>query len=215
MKVLLFILFLLSQLSVFGQDRDHFNRLLEKFRSDMERMNKAFEDGMFSDTMKEFKKLMDEVHSHSMDNFFNNDSMDKILKQMRPFDKMNAGQVQWLETPKERILILKLDIQKDTPVDIQIKQDRVVVKTEVTKKTEHKGPDGSVSTSSYTSHFNQTFDIPEDVDSKKAKVDNEAGKITIKFPKVQVDTSKKRRELPKMDKNQDRRPLDFGGGNTI
>ncbi len=116
------------------------------------------------------------------ENFFQSDDFFRGLRAQDPFGQMNTGQFEWVETPKERLLIAKIEQNEDSPINIEIKDGQISFKGEVRIERVSEGGQGQ-SRSVQVQRFNKSFSIPEDCDPEKVKFENEEGKIIVRFSK--------------------------------
>tara|TARA_R110000868_G_scaffold248282_15_gene504713 strand:- start:640 stop:1290 length:651 start_codon:yes stop_codon:yes gene_type:complete len=198
MKVLLAIFLIMSSLS-WAQDNTDQNKSQrvpetreqrrERMRAEMrEQMKESrrilqqfLSDDMFTDMRKQFEQMMDQVDNGRLDDFdtfFDDDAIKKLFggsRGSKAFGALGSGQSRWVETPKERILVLKLEMSKDTPLDFKIEGTTLTISGQV----EHKSNRG-VSKRSFT----KMYQIPPDCDPAAAKFENKDGEVLIKFPKI-------------------------------
>ncbi len=160
-------------------------RMREKMREQMRDSRRIIEqflsDDMFADMHKQFEdmaKQFEDGRTDQFDQFFDDKAIERLfggLRGSKAFGMLGSGQSRWLETPKERILVLKLEASKDTPIDFKIEDSKITISGVVERKTNM-----GVSKRS----FKRTFKIPPDCDPAGAKFENKEGEILIKFPKL-------------------------------
>lgn len=134
---------------------------------------------MLGDVSKKFEELLKRFHGDDMDSFFQDDNLGQFLDDWDPFEGLTQGSSHWIDTPKERILILKYKAPKDSPIDIKIEKGIIQIKG----SSEEVSDVGGVKTKSITT-FNQSYNIPSDVDAAKVKFENKDEEILVKFPKL-------------------------------
>lgn len=160
-------------------------RLRQKMQEQMRESRRIIEqflsDDMFTDMHQQFEDMMkqfDQGNADPFEQFFDDKAMERLFGGMRgskAFGMLGTGQSRWIETPKERILILKIESTKDSPIDFKIEESTITISGKVSR-TSNRG---------VTSHnFKRTFSIPDDCDPTQAKFENKDGEILIKFPKI-------------------------------
>lgn len=132
------------------------------------------------------RKMMEEMESSFSSGafkLFNDETLNNLLRESGLFVELDHGQHQWLDSENERILVLKLDIQNNSPVDIKIENGQIRVQAkierEIINETAH-GQSRSVSVQQYS----RVFLVPEDCDPDSVNIENKEGDILIKFTKV-------------------------------
>lgn len=184
---------------------------VKRWRKEMENdralIQKYFKNDLFKKFDKEVEKVLKSFDPGAFQKFFDDDNFDKMFDQVNPSQGLAEGDYRWIETPKEKILILKMTITEDAPFDIKIENNHIVVKGSIVKKREQKTSQGS---NFYESRqtISKTFPIPNDVDGDKAQFENKNGEIRIKLPKKKVSDLYKRdkRMVPKKLKLTPRTP---------
>lgn len=198
MKAVSLILFLLS-LSAFAQTptpepkptrkpetRDERRermrtQMREQMRESRRILQQFLNDDMFTGLRQQFEQMMEQMESgstDSFDRFFDDDVMERLFRGQQgrsAFGALSMGQSRWIETPKDRTLILKLEAAKDNPIDFKIEGSRLTISGHM----ERRHPQGVTKQS-----FTRTFEIPSDCDPTQAKFENKDGEILIKFPKI-------------------------------
>lgn len=156
-------------------------QMREQMKESRRILQQFLNDDMFTDMRKQFKQMMDQVEGGRLDDFdqfFDDDAMKRLFggeRGSKAFGALGSEQSRWVETPKERILVLKLKSSKDTPVDFKIEGSRLTISGSVERKS-NRG---------ITKHeFTRSFEIPVDCDPTQAKFENKDGEILIKFPKL-------------------------------
>ena len=177
-------------LSVFAQGIFEDRSLIEQFLN----------DDFFKQFHERFQKLqkdLDKGQGKRLKKFFGEEG---FFDNPNLFQSFPSGESKWIETPDEKILMLKLKTQKDSPVDIKIKDGTITIKAEIINIVERQGMK-SKSVSSYR----RVFSIPPNVDKKAAKIEkNEKGEILIKFPKDNASTNPPDSEV---DENSSKEPI--------
>lgn len=160
------------RLQMQSQMRDS-RRIIEQFLS----------DEMFTDMHQQFEDMMkqfDNGNADPFEQFFDEKTIEKLFgggRGSKAFGMLGTGQSRWIETPKERILILKIESTKDNPIDFKIEDAKITISGKVAR-TSNRG---------VTSHnFKRSFIIPKDCDPAQAKFENKDGEILIKFPKIAI-----------------------------
>jgi HSP20 family molecular chaperone IbpA len=178
--------------------------LLEKIKRDRQVIEKMLGGGLFKqfdkqleDMLKQFDDGFYKQFETDMNKFFEDKNFDKIFKNANPYQFMDLGDTKWIETPKERILIFKLDVSKETPLDIKIEKGKVKFKGQALKQTTWM-ENGKIIQGKKAIQFEREVMIPSDVRHDQAKFDKKEGNILIKFPKKYVFTPKK--QDPKIQK---------------
>lgn len=162
---------------------------IEQFQKEMEEERRAIFKMLGHDfdafQNGDFEKLIQKFMERSQRDFFKDENFNQFFKEWNPYGKMGSGESHWIETPKERILIIKIDEIKDTPIDIKI--NKGVIKVSAQKKTQ-----GEL----YT--FNQSYSVPNDTDPNSAVIENKNGEIQVRFTKKGLEATpiKKRKGDP-------------------
>ncbi len=154
------------------------NHLKDELAKNREKIRELLGVDMLGDVSKRFEELMEKFHGNDMGSFFDDDNFNQFLDDWDPFVGLSQGSSHWMETPKERILILKYKAPKDSPVDIKIEKGKIQIRG----STEEVSESGGIKSKSVSS-FNQLYTIPSDVDGARATFENKNGEILIKFPK--------------------------------
>lgn len=175
------------------QRRERMRAQMREQMSESRRILQQFlSDDMFSSMRQQFEQMMDQMEKGSMDSydqFFDDKVMERLFRGQfgrSAFGSLGSGQSRWIETPKERTLILKLESAKNAPIDFKIEGNQLTISGEV----ERKLPNG-VSKSKFT----KSFSIPSDCDPGGAKFENKDGEILIKFPKIQASHKPNKRPV--------------------
>lgn len=166
-----FLLILLWAFSGLTQNRDPVDPDIDRIRKSME--------------------LREELHRKMMENLLRGTHDDSLFKDMEKLmeDTMRDSfggstssfsysfgpqnfETEWQEADGGRKLLITPQ-SKDQKLDISVEKEMVTIKG----KSEKKTPNG-VS----ISDFQNSFSIPQDVDSAKVKMDQKNGKIVMFFP---------------------------------
>tara|TARA_R110000868_G_scaffold242548_1_gene498038 strand:+ start:391 stop:1041 length:651 start_codon:yes stop_codon:yes gene_type:complete len=156
-------------------------QMREQMKESRRILQQFLSDDMFTDMRKQFEQMMEQVDGGSLDDFdsfFDDDAMLKLFggaRGTKAFGALGSGQSRWVETPKERILVLKLEMSKDTPLDFKIEENKLTISGQVERKSNRGTSKKS---------FTKVFQIPADCDATAAKFENKDGEILIKFPKL-------------------------------
>lgn len=142
-------------------------------------------DEMYRQRDELFKSLLDDSSFDNLDKRF-----EDLIKKFEQ-DSFGAfegfgqeqifGEYDWRENNEERIFSLKVKQLKDKPLDIKISNKQIRIKGEIESKI--VSPDKKSSKSS-RSHFERSFDIPDDVIVNEPIFENKNGEILIKFKKL-------------------------------
>ncbi len=190
------------------EQQEAVKRWREQMEADRALIQKYFKSDLFKQMDKEVEKVLKSFDPGAFQKFFDDDNFDKMFDRAKPFAGLDDGDSRWLETPKERILILKMTMPEDAPFEIKIENNHIIVKGTIIKKKEQRTAQG---TNFYETRqsINKTFPVPSDVNPDKAKFENKAGEILIKLPKKKVaDLYKRDRKMnlrprtPKVKPNQ-------------
>lgn len=150
---------------------------------------------------RRFEKLIEKHYRKDMDSFFKDDNFNRFFQQWDPFEQMSSGQSHWMETPKERVLIVKVETSEEAPVEINIEDGKIIISGKVITESGF---------GKRVQSFKKVFGVPNDVHSDKAIFENNEGEILIKFPKKKAGkapTRKPERPLIKRPNRPGVRPL--------
>ncbi len=157
--------------------------LREKMRKDHEMINRLLNDDLFSsinpDFHQRFRKLLENFYQDSDDDLLNQQRFDQFFKQWVPGNYLEEGDGAWTETASERVLVLKLDLPKDSPLDIKIEKEIIHVSGKTIRR--RVSPQGE--SLEEEMQFQKVFPVPSDCDGTSAKFENDEGKIKIRLPK--------------------------------
>jgi len=154
--------------------------LSEKMLDDMLR------GGLFQDFEEKFEKMMEEVDKDLPEHFFKGESFGNVLRGFDLHRGLSSGDFRWMNTPKERVLIVKVGELKDNAVNIVIKNNSIKISGTITKKTQNKNAQGMNISRISASSFNKTFSVPSDCAGERAKIENKQGEILIRLPKKKI-----------------------------
>lgn len=155
-----------------------------QFESRLEKLLENF-GAMEQDLFENFDKMLNQQQGTLFDQFFQGPGFRRFLDQAGVFGHMGDGEFEWLETPDSRVLVARLELNEQTPLDIEIKDGVVHFRGESRIEQVDEGPNG-ISRSLRVQSFNRQFPIPKDCDPEGAKIDQEEGKIIVTFPKRDV-----------------------------
>ncbi len=156
-------------------------QMREQMRDSRRIINQFLNDDMFTDMHKQFEdmvKQFEDGRTDQFDQFFDDKAIERLfggLRGSKAFGMLGSGQSRWIETPREKILVLKLEASKDTPIDFKIENSSITISGNIEKQT-------SMGVSKRS--FKKSFNIPPDCDPTGAKFENKEGEILIKFPKL-------------------------------
>lgn len=151
-------------------------------------LKEFFEGDSMRDMEEQVRKMMEEMDSSFSGGalkLFDDETMNQLLRESGLFMELDHGQHEWIESELERILVLKLELQKDTPVDIKIENGQIRVQAKIEKEVVNQtayGESRSISVQQYA----RVFIVPEDCDVNSVKIENKEGEILIKFKKLQA-----------------------------
>lgn len=180
-----------------------FDRSVEKILKDF------FEGNSMREMEEQMKKMMEEMESSFSSGslrLFDDDTINKILRESGLFIELDHGQHEWIESTHERILVLKLEIQENTPIDIKIENGQIKVAAQIEKEVVNQtsfGESRSVSVQTY----NRVFLVPEDCDVDSVKIENKEGEILIKFTKLTPSGPNEAPKTAPMGAPDDKSPL--------
>ncbi len=157
--------------------------LREKMRKDHEMINRLLNDHGFAninrDFHERFKKLLEDFYQGSPEDFFQQQKFDQFFRGLPSdsFDQSADGQ--WVDAASERILILKLDIPKDSPLDIKI--EKGIIHISGKNKRRRTSQQGGEIVEEV--QFQKAFPIPSDCVAGSAQFENRADEIKIRLRK--------------------------------
>lgn len=157
-----------------------------------DQIQKLFEDFFQGDSFKLMQKRMETLFQQmekDMQNYhslFDDEHLNNFLRDSGLFTELNHGQHNWIETKNERILVLKIEGQEDSPLEINVENGKVEVKGQVKVKETEQTPQGET-TSVRISKIHKMYLIPDDCDPSSVEVENKAGEILVKFSKMKAD----------------------------
>ncbi|MFT6069281.1 MAG: hypothetical protein ACJAT2_003470 [Bacteriovoracaceae bacterium] len=168
---------------------------IKRWREDMQKdrllIQKYFKSDLFKQFDKEIEKVLKSTDPGLFQNFFDDKNIDRLLKGSDISSDLEEGDFRWIETPLEKILILKMDLKEDAPFEIKIENNHIILKGEVVEEKEEKTEAGS-NYYKKSRTVMRTFSVPSGVDASKVKFENKGGKILIKLPKTKVSDIYKR-----------------------
>jgi hypothetical protein len=158
-----------------------------RFDRSVEQILKEFFEGNSMKQMEEqVRKMMEEMESSFSKgslNLFDDDTLNQLLRESGLFVELDHGQHQWLDSETERILVLKLETQINTPVDIKIENGQIRVQAKIEKEVVTETVSGQ-SRSVTIQQYGRVFLVPEDCEADSVKIENKEGEILIKFKKL-------------------------------
>ncbi len=164
------------------------NQMREQMQESRRILQQFMNDDMFTGLRQQFERMMQQMEQGQMEDFeqfFDDKVFERLFRGgtgSAAFDSIGRGQSRWVETPNERILVLKLEVAKDTPVDFKIEGSRLTINGHYEKRS----PQGVVKQS-----FSRSFEIPNDCDPGLAKFENKDGEVIIKFPKIKAQDQRR------------------------
>lgn len=166
------------------QPDERLKSLREKMRKDHEMINRLLNDDAFAninrDFHERFKKLLEDFYQGTPEDFFNQQRFDQFFREWSPNSYEQDDSGQWLDTADERILVLKLDIPKDTPLDIKIEKGVIQVSGKTKRK---RAASQGKSMIEEEVQFQKAFPIPSDCVAASAQFENAEGEIKIRLRK--------------------------------
>lgn len=209
LKTIIFIFLTMFSMPIIASDNRSAQEQLEQdmeyyreaMREAIERNRKIMEQMLDSD----FFNQLDDDRQNFLKGLDSSDIFKGLGKSFFDTGK-REGHLKWKDNEKERILIVDIG-SGEKPLDIKIKDQQIRIKGEITRKEENKGQ-GSIHARVYSYSFNEIQSLPEDVDADKATFEQKGSELWIRFPKIEVNTSKKEKSDVKKEK---KRPMDpFG-----
>lgn len=188
-------------------NRERQDRFRQRLAEQQRILNELLNDETFKQGIGTIRGLFDRLgkqldsqnFSHGLfddvENFFQGQGLDHFLAESQLFKKLKSGTGKWIETPSEKILVLKLDVQKDTPVDIKIENEKVSISAVGSRNQNMTDMNGHQRIRQFEYQINQTYNVPEDCNGNAAKFENKNGEIKIRFPKKQSSSVKEKKEI--------------------
>lgn len=162
---------------------------IKRWRKDMQKDRQLIQKYFKSDLFKRFDKEIEKVLKSSdpglFQNFFDDKNIDKLLSGSGLKKALGEGDFRWIETPTQKILILKMNLKENAPFEIKIENNHIVVKGEVVEEKEQKTSAGS-NYYKATRKVDRTFSVPSGVDPEKVSFEDKGGEILVKLPKTKV-----------------------------
>jgi HSP20 family molecular chaperone IbpA len=198
---ILFILFviILSFSTLAAANKKEQNEFDQMQEREMEMIRRLLGADHFKQMDERLEMLMKKFMQNSgnvddIDKFFDRSHFDKFMQDWNPHQGLGDGESHWLETPTERILILKLQQSKDSPIDIKIQNNIINVSGKNVLKT---AQGSSIST------YSKSEGVPDDVDANSAEIENKNGDVQIRFKKKGAQKI----VAPKAKPAPDKRPI--------
>jgi hypothetical protein len=192
---------------------------IKRWRKDMQKdrllIQKYFKSDLFKRFDKEIEKVLKSSDPGLFQKFFDDKNIDKLIKGSGLSKGLGEEDFHWIETPTQKILILKMSLKENAPFEIKIENNHIIVKGEVVEKKEQRTTSGS-------NYFmasrlvERTFSVPSGVDPSKVSFENKTGQILIQLPKSKVSDIYKRdlRLRPKKSNDPAIKPLPKSDGDT-
>lgn len=181
---------------------EHLKSFFEMRKRMMEEMNKVMPGHTFGDSQTSpfddpfFEQFFSE---EDFIKGFHEKFQDKIKDQIG--FQNDFYQSSWEENDQERILVLK-PINKETPLDINIKDGMI----QITVKSDKKGQNLS---------YMSSESLPSDVDEKKLKIEQRGDDILVRLPKVVGKSSNKSKIKAGEDEGKEKlKPLKAAPGDV-
>jgi HSP20 family molecular chaperone IbpA len=182
-------------------------QLLKEYQREIEEMMKSPTFKGLGRMFEQMMQDMDQDIAKDLENFFQNGQFDTLLRSSDIFGQMQIGQGEWIETPKERILVLKFKSTENSPLDIKVENGKITIKGQIVVETKEQFAGGGESISRSVRSINQEYMVPEDVDAGSVNFENKDGEILMKFTKKAFASKlEKSKEKPSRPKDE-RRPL--------
>lgn len=166
-------------------------RWRDQMKDDRKLIQKYFKSDLFKNFDKEVEKVLKSFDPSAFQQFFDDDNFNKMIDKARLGRGLKEGDFRWIETPKQKILILKMTMKENSPFDIKIENNHIIVKGSIVEKIEQRTSQGS-NFFERTRKINKTFPVPNDVDGNKAQFETKAGEVHIKLPKKKISDLYKR-----------------------
>ncbi len=209
---LILCLAVLSSMLASAQEPEDANKKFEEaLKAKMEKDRQLIESFMNDDLFKRFDQMFEQMtkdfeqgHFESLQKFFDPNHFDTFLDQSGLFQGLDLGEGKWIENRHERILVLKIALKKEEPLNIEIKNSKVRVSGEVSVTQQNPFPGTGPKEITTIRKINQSYQIPKDVDATKPKFENKDGSVFIRFAKIGV--------VPEPKGTPDRRPIEPAEG---
>lgn len=189
------------------EQKEAVKRWREQMESDRQLLERYFKSDLFKKFDKDIDKVLKSFDPGAFQKFFDDDHFNMMIDKIDRTQGLGEGDYRWLETPKEKILILKMTMPDDAPFDIKIENNHIVVKGTIIEKKEQRTAQG---TNFYetTRTINKTFPVPSDVDGDKAQFESKPGEVLIKLPKKNVaDLYKREQKMNPLPPPSKKKPM--------
>lgn len=178
----------------------------EALRAKMKKDRELIESLMNDDLFKKFDQMFEQMtrdfeqgHFESLQKFFERSQFDNFLDQSGLFDGLGLGEGKWVENREERILVLKIALGKEEPLNIEIKDSKVKVSGQVSVTRKNPIPGAGPGEIVSKRKIEQSYLIPDDVDATRPKFENKEGSLLIRFRKLSAGAA--------VEKAPERQPL--------
>ncbi len=207
-KVVIFILLLITS-NFSWSDDSLFNSsdpqaILKAFRQQMLKHQKMMD--------KMFKSMEEDFFSTGLDDDFFNDPLFRGgLNYGGLGGSLGSSLSEWREDESGKTLVLKMKMDKDNPVDIEIKDGQIRVKADIKEEVVHKDPNSGVESKSISRRVvNLNFAVPSDCDQKSAEIKQVGDEVHIHFAKRKIAGGSKSPDSPTKLKSS-RKPIEVEG----
>ena len=128
--------------------------------------------------MENMRKRMDQMFSNA---FFDDGFLSQSLG-ANNFSSSSNVEINHLEDDEYKYVEIRGEGLDKNNTKIEVESGMISISGETTQKNESQNQ-GSFSSSSFVSKFQQSFNVPEGVSEEDVKIDYNKNKITLKFPK--------------------------------
>jgi len=183
----------------------------EKLEQEIIEKKEKFRGQVQAGLFEKLEGLMDSFGKDFFDDFFEDDFFkDDFFEDFDfPRDRRMKSFGRWEETPESMVFILALDSPKNAPLDIKVREGRIIISGTFIERNEKEGAGGKGKISSQrTFQVNQTYLIHEGVDANNPKFLKSKGEIKIIFKKLK-DFRKKRKTTNPQKKLTPLKPNSF------
>lgn len=170
----------ISQFEALAQSPSSLDQILKEF----------LESSSVDDLEKKMYKMIEEMDSGAL-GMFEDRSLDSFLGDSGLLMEFDHGQHEWSETETQRVLTLKLELQKDSPLDIKIENNQIRVQAKIEKETINQTDFGETRSLS-VQQYARVFLVPEDCVADSVQIENIDGGVSLRFDKKQISKSSNR-----------------------